>query len=62
MKENREFIQEARRKIQHILEDKDPKSGPDPLYLKDKIHKGLGQLIWAKTQRQPMILPVIIEV
>lgn len=62
MKENREFIQETRRKIQQILQDKDPKSGPDPLYLKDKIHQGLGQFIWAKTRRQPMILPVIIEV
>ena len=62
MKESKELINETRRKIEQILEDHDPRSGADPAYLKDKIHQGLSQFLWAKTRRQPMILPVIIEV
>lgn len=62
MKENKALIQETRKKIKKILEDKDPKSGPDPAYLRDKINEGLAQFLWAKTRRRPMILPVIIEV
>ncbi len=62
MKENRELIQQARHRISKVLEDKDPRSGPDPSYLRDKIHDGLAQFLWAKTRRHPMILPIIIEV
>jgi ribonuclease J len=62
MKENRDLIQQTRHKIRALLEDKDPRSGADPSYLRDKIHNGLAQFVWAKTRRQPMILPVIIEV
>ena len=62
MKESKQLIAETRRKIEQLLQDNDPRSGPDPAYLRDKIHQGLSQFLWAKTRRQPMILPVIIEV
>ena len=62
MKDNKELINQARKKIAMILKDTDPRSGADPAYLRDKIHQGLAQFIWAKTRRQPMILPVIMEV
>lgn len=62
MKENKELIAATRNKVKQLLVDKDPQSGPDAPYLRDKIHNGLSQFIWAKTRRQPMILPVIIQV
>lgn len=62
MKENTELIHAARMRIKKILADSDPQSGPDDSYLKDKIHQGLSQFLWAKTKRRPMIMPVIIEV
>lgn len=62
MKENKELIQQARTKLKKILADSDPRSAPDDAYLRDKIHQGLAQFLWAKTRRRPMILPVIIEV
>lgn len=62
MKENKELINQARKKITQILADKDPQSGADPAYLRDKIHQGLAQFLYHKTRRQPMILPIIMEV
>lgn len=62
MKESKDLINQARKKITTILQDKDPRSGPDPAYLRDKIHHGLAQFLFAKTRRQPMILPIIMEV
>jgi mRNA degradation ribonuclease J1/J2 len=32
------------------------------MYLKDKIRNDLGQFVYTKTQKRPMILPVLIEV
>jgi mRNA degradation ribonuclease J1/J2 len=32
------------------------------MYLKDKIRNDLGQFVYIKTQKRPMILPVLIEV
>ncbi len=62
MKENKELIAATRNKVKQLLVDKDPQSGADAPYLRDKIHQGLSQFLWAKTRRQPMILPVIIQV
>jgi mRNA degradation ribonuclease J1/J2 len=30
--------------------------------LQDHIHDGLGQVVYERTRRRPMILPVVIEV
>lgn len=62
MKSSKKLIDETRKKAAKILEDKNPKDAANPAYLKNKIRDELGQFIFQKTQRQPMILPVIIEV
>ncbi|MEK9170363.1 MAG: hypothetical protein AAB674_01825, partial [Patescibacteria group bacterium] len=35
---------------------------PDPDYVKALIRDQIGQLLYNKTRRRPMILPVIIEI
>jgi ribonuclease J len=62
MKENKDLINQARRKITEVLADADSNSGADPAYMRDKIHQGLAQFLFHKTRRQPMILPIIMEV
>ncbi len=62
MKDSQDLIQQARRTAMHILKDKDPNSAANPAYLKDKLRDDLGEFLYKKTERRPMILPVIIEV
>ncbi|MFH1838176.1 MAG: ribonuclease J [Candidatus Kuenenbacteria bacterium] len=62
MKENKELIEQIRNKAKKILKDKDPRSKAFDMYLKDKIKNDLGQFVLSKTQKRPMILPVLIEV
>jgi ribonuclease J len=62
MKEHMELIGQARRRVAGVLKDDDPRSGANAPYLKDKIREELGSFLFQKTQRQPMILPIIVEV
>jgi ribonuclease J len=62
MKENQELIQDARKKVMSILKDDDPRSSANGTYLKDKVKDDLGEFLFHKTQRRPMIMPIIVEV
>ncbi len=62
MKENKQLVEQIRNKIKTIINETDPKLGASDDYLKDKVRNDLGQFIYSKTKRRPMILPVIIEV
>lgn len=62
MKDSQELIQDARRYSARVLNDNDPKSSANPTYLKDKLRDEMGEYLYKKTERRPMILPVIIEV
>jgi ribonuclease J len=62
MKERDELIHAARKRVAKTLEDEDPRSGTNGQYLKDKVREDLGEFLYIKTQRRPMILPVIVEV
>lgn len=61
MKEHTELIDAARKKVEDTLKDDDPRSGANAVYLKDKVRDELGEFLFLKTERRPMILPVIIE-
>lgn len=62
MKENKKLVEQTRTKIKEILKDNNPKTMANDMYLKDKIRNEIGQFLFHRTQRRPMILPVIIEV
>lgn len=62
MKENKALIEETRQRVRDILRDKHPESGAFADHLKDKIRRDIGQFLFKKTKRRPMVLPVIIEV
>ena len=61
MEHNQGLIDELKKHIEKILVDKDPKSESDPDDIKRKIRDDVGAFLFTKTQRRPMILPVIIE-
>jgi ribonuclease J len=62
MKEHKDLIEATRQKVRDIAKDKDPKTGADPDDIRNNLRNGLGQFLFQKTERRPMILPVVIEV
>jgi len=61
MKENKKLIEETRHRVKKIVQDRDQKSAADNNYIKNKIRNEIGQFLFRKTERRPMILPVVIE-
>ncbi|MFA6503492.1 MAG: ribonuclease J [Patescibacteria group bacterium] len=61
-KEHDELMPMAKRKVANVLKDDDPRSSANGQYMKDKVREELGQFLFAKTGRRPMVLPMIIEV
>jgi len=62
LKENKRLIEMTRAKIKKILKDNNPLTAPDDQYLKEKMRNEIGKFLFQKTEKRPMILPVIIEV
>ena len=62
LKENKRLIEMTRARVKKILKDETAKTAPDEQYLKEKIRNEIGKFLYQKTEKRPMILPVIIEV
>lgn len=62
LKENKKLIEDAREKVRRIIRDKDLKSPFDNMYTRNRIRNEIGEFLFRKTERRPMVLPVVIEV
>jgi len=62
MKENKQLIEDTRAKVKKLVKDHDPRTPADDDNTKNKIRNEIGQFLFAKTKRRPMVLPVIIKV
>ncbi len=62
LREHQEFLDEIRNRVRGILRRIPYHRQPDTDYLKALFRDQIGQMIYSKTNRRPMILPVIIEV
>jgi ribonuclease J len=63
VKENFELLNEMKRKVQKVIQDNTSKSTSlDWELLKNQIREQVGQFLFQKTERRPMVLPVVIEV
>lgn len=64
LKESQEMLKEVRIKIRKIVEEITV-SGEHPInwtHVRDALREKVGQFLYTKTQRRPMVLPVVIEV
>lgn len=64
LKESQELLKEVRQKTRVIVENITVK-GTHPInwvHVKDELRDKIGQFLFSKTQRRPMVLPVVIEV
>lgn len=62
MKENREMIEATRKQVREVIAQKDSKAFADPNAIRNNLRDKIGLFLFRKTERRPMILPVIIEV
>lgn len=56
------LLDEAKKKVKALLKDVDPRTSSNEGYLSERLHNGLGSFLFAKTERRPMIIPVILDV
>jgi ribonuclease J len=62
MKENEELVNKARAEVRRAFEKRNPKEPIDWAKFKLRLRDEIGDLLYSKTKRNPMILPVINEV
>lgn len=63
MRDSKELLMDVRRKVKEIVESST--NGLHPVnwaYVKENMRDKIGQFLFQKTNRRPMVLPVIIEV
>jgi ribonuclease J len=63
MKNNDDLIREVKHEVRKLVEGQGKaKLEPNWAYLRQVIRDEVGEYLFQKTERRPMILPVIIEV
>jgi ribonuclease J len=60
--ESEELLDEMRQEAQEIVRELLQDDVREIKLLQEHIHDGLGQLVYDRTRRRPMILPVVVEV
>lgn len=64
MKDQRALVQDTRQKIRQIIEKQSGRGRGEPNWamMKNNLRDSLGQFLFQRTERRPMVLPVIVEV
>ena len=63
VKENFDLVNATKKRVEEIIDQKTTPNEPANWdYVKNAIRESIGSFLYMKTQRRPMVLPVIIEV
>ena len=62
LKDNKELLAQVRKKARFVVEKSSTIGQLDTAYLKDNLREEIGKFLFQKTEKRPMVLPVIIEV
>jgi ribonuclease J len=60
--ESEELLSEMRQEADTIVRDLLAQNIREIKLLQEHLHDGIGQLVYDRTRRRPMILPVVVEV
>lgn len=62
MKDNKKLIEDVRAKVKQMVIESDPSTWADTNQIKNDIRDKVAQFLFTKTEKRPMVLPVVIEV
>ncbi len=62
LKSHKDLIEDLRVRVKKLITDSDPLSWADTNEIRNKIREYVAQFLFTKTEKRPMILPVVIEV
>jgi ribonuclease J len=62
LKDNKKLIEDMRAKVKKLITDSNPQTWADTLQIKNDIRDKVGQFLFSKTEKRPMVLPVVITV
>lgn len=62
LKDNKDLIEDIRFKVKNMVVKSNPKTWADTNQIRNDIRDKIGQFIYTKTNKRPMVLPVVIEV
>lgn len=61
LKQNKELVEDIRHKAKRLVKRSNPKTWTNTNQIKNDIRDKIGDFIYSKTERRPMVLPVVIE-
>ena len=62
MKNNDDLVREVKHEIRKMVDTHGKKAEPNWAYLRQVLRDEVGEYLFQKTERRPMVLPVIIEI
>ncbi len=62
MKESKDLIRDTQLRITRMLKDHESRASADDAIIRNKIRDDLGNFLFQRTERRPLIIPVVIEV
>ncbi len=63
LRESKDLLNQTRKKTKEIINSASSDAGPaNWIYIKDNVRDKIGKFLYTKTQRRPMVLPVIIKI
>ncbi len=62
LKDHKDLIEDLRHRVKKMVVESDPLTWADTNNIRNKIRDYVGQFLFTKTEKRPMILPVVIEV
>lgn len=62
LKDNKKLIEDIRHRVKKMIVESDPSTWADTNQIRNDLREKIGQFVFSKTEKRPMILPVVIEV